>query len=226
MHIINMKDIEIIDLLRKMPLFGFNDIKKYFPNTANDFVNKLIKSKHIFKLKKGLYSCYNDPYILANYLVTPSYITSVSALSHYGLIDQLPHDIISFTSKKTKSIKFNRTFFYYNTKYFFGFKEEEYNGFKVRFALPEKAVLDSFFTMPLEYFVDVFDELNIGLLKTYLKKINDISLNKRVGYILEKKGIDVDLFVKDYNYVLLNPTGPNKGSKNKKWHIIENYGDL
>jgi len=186
----------------------------------------LIKSDYVFKLRKGVYSCYDDPYILANYLVCPSYITSVSALSHYGLIDQLPHDTISFTSRKTKEIKVNRTFFYYNTKYFFGFKEEEYNGFKVRFALPEKAALDSFFTMPLEYFVDVFEELDVKVLKILLKKINNVSLIKRVGYILERKGIALDLPIMDYNYILLNPSGLNTNEKNKKWRIIENYGDL
>lgn len=221
-----MKDIEIVDLLRKMPIFRLNDVKKYLPNTANDFVNKLIRSNYVFKIKKGLYSFYDEPYVLANYLVAPSYITSVSALSHYGLIDQLPHDTISFTSKKTSEIKFNRTFFYYNTKYFFGFKEEEYDGFKVKFALPEKAVLDSFFTMPLEYFVDAFEDLNVELLKTFLEKINNVSLNKRVGYILEKKDIVIDLMIDDYNYIPLNPSGPKEGKKDKKWHIIENYGDL
>lgn len=78
----------------------------------NDKINKLKKEGLIQTLKRGLYlhkSPFNKTYIskeiIANTLLSPSYISFDYALYFYGLIPESVYDITSATTKRSKSFK-------------------------------------------------------------------------------------------------------------------------
>ena len=89
---------------------------------------------------------------IANCIYAPSYISTQSALSFYGMI---PEEVVQFTSVSTlKTSKFVNdfgTFFYQNVKIplFFGYEIKTLqNGRGLMFATPEKALLDLLYLNP------------------------------------------------------------------------------
>ena len=59
----------------------------------------------------------------------------------------------------------------------------------------------------------------------YLKKMGKGSIIKRVGYLMEERGIMVYDKLKrfiNYKYIPLDPLLKRNGRKNKKWKIIIN----
>ena len=114
---------------------------------------------------------------------------------------------------------------FFHTDYFFGYKEENYENFKILIAEPEKAIIDSFFIVPVSIFEEAIEEINVNKMIEYLKKIKKSSIIKRMGYLMDKNGIDIYEDVKNminYKYISFDPLLKNKGKKNKKWGIIDN----
>ncbi len=107
----------------------------------------------VVRLKRGLYVLNeNDRKIepsrifLANFLYSPSYVSTAYALGYYDLIPEKVADVTSVTTKKTaKFTNVFGSFVYQHLKIdlFFGFRKiEDENGFSVLMAEPEKAILD------------------------------------------------------------------------------------
>ena len=73
-----------------------------------DKIGKLIKSKSIIRVKKGIYvlgSQHDRPfskYILANMIYGPSYISGYSALAYYGVIPERTETTSSTTPNRRK----------------------------------------------------------------------------------------------------------------------------
>ena len=172
-----------------------------------------------------MYTFYDDPFLVSISLNRPSYISSVSALSYYKLITQIPKDIFCFTLKKNKNFKFISEIRFIHTKYFFGFDNLEYMNFKIPIATPEKAIIDSIGLVPIVLFEEAFENINIERILEYLQKIKKSSVLKRIGYLLEKHGFDIfDKIKNNINnrYIYLDPIAKKKGIKNRKWKLIIN----
>ena len=164
---------------------------------------------------------------LIYFLNKPSYISSVSALSYYKLISQIPKDVFCFTLKKEKDVGFTSKIKFIQTKYFFGFDYLEYSNFKIPISTPEKAIIDSIGLVPLSLIEESFEEVNIERMLEYLKKIKKSSIIKRIGYLLEKHKYDIHDKIKRYinnKYILLDPIAKKYGKRNKKWRLIINTG--
>lgn len=78
----------------------------------NDKINELVKGGELTTLKKGLYIPgpktkirKPEPFLLANHLWGPSYVSLESALSHWGLIPERVYEISSVTVRTTKTYK-------------------------------------------------------------------------------------------------------------------------
>ena len=73
-----------------------------------DMIGKLLSTKHIIRIKKGIYVLgerYRKPYsrfVLANMIYGPSYVSGYSALSFYGLIPERVDLVTSTTCVKAK----------------------------------------------------------------------------------------------------------------------------
>jgi len=219
-----MYELEFLENLSKLPVFSLSDLNQVIENRgyAKKFLKRMCSQKKIFKIKKNFYTFYKDDLLVSTFLVKPSYISSASALSYYRLITQIPNEVFCATQKKSQKIgKIN----FFHTNYFFGFKNEEYENFKIMIAEPEKAIIDSFSIIPVSIFEEAFEEINSDKMMEYLKKIKKSSIVKRVGYIMEKNGFDVYNELKNlinYKYINLDPLLKSKGRKDMKWKIIDN----
>ena len=120
----------------------------------NDKINELIKKGILISLKKGLYMAgpnlsktKPEPFLLANHIWGPSYVSLDSALSHYGFIPERVYGITSITIKNAKTFATPAGIFSYvrlhSPYYAFGIRQIQVSG--RQFALiasPEKAVCD------------------------------------------------------------------------------------
>ena len=76
----------------------------------NDKIHELLKKNVLIPLKKGLYiagpsleASKPEPYLVANAMYGPSYISLQTALSYHGLIPERVHEIASMTTKSSRS---------------------------------------------------------------------------------------------------------------------------
>ena len=152
------------------------------------------KKGYLICLKKGIY-IFNDDYrkrdlsalYLANFLVSPSYLSLEYALGFYDLI---PEKVAVFTSVATKKTQKHNNplgiFDYRSVKnsLFFGYRKGMDNGQPYFIALPEKAILDFlYFKKDIKGDFDEFDSFRFQNLEILnVKKIDSFSLryNKKV----------------------------------------------
>lgn len=145
--------------LNKVPLnrhIMLDILKEY--KRPNDKISELIKSGEIISLKKGLYVnaakngvSATEPFLIANHLWGPSYISLESALSYWGLIPERVYETSSMTIKLSKKYKTSAGRYTYRTipwpYYSFGIKSIELSESQtVLIASPEKALCDKIIT--------------------------------------------------------------------------------
>ena len=70
------------------------------------------KNKKLIKLKRGIYAdeLNTNPFVIAQYLYSPSYISFESALSYHGMIPEKVVSITSATFKKNKTKRYTNSF--------------------------------------------------------------------------------------------------------------------
>ena len=75
----------------------------------NDKIHEWLKNGSLLSIKKGLYIAgpaipgnKPEPFLLANHIWGPSYVSVDAALSHYGLIPERVYEITSMTTKVSK----------------------------------------------------------------------------------------------------------------------------
>lgn len=120
----------------------------------NDKIHELISAGIIEPVKKGLYlpstklsETRTEPFLLANHMLGPSYVSFDSALSYYGLIPERVFEVSSATTKASRrfdtptgAFSFTRMPLPY---YSFGIRQvavgKDQNAL---IALPEKALFD------------------------------------------------------------------------------------
>lgn len=85
-------------------------LKEY--KRPNDKINELVKSGQLTTIKKGLYipgpktnMVKPEPFLVANHLWGPSYVSLETALAYWGLIPERVYEISSITIKTTKTYK-------------------------------------------------------------------------------------------------------------------------
>ena len=120
----------------------------------NDKISELIKSGQLISVRRGLYLAgpQNDlpapvPFLVANHLRGPSYVSLESALSHWNMIPERVHEVTSVTIKSSRSYKTPIGRFSYVRLgipyYSYGIKILDYSPRQsVLIASPEKALCD------------------------------------------------------------------------------------
>ena len=131
-------------------------LKEY--KRPNDKINELVKKGELTTVKKGLYVAgprititKPEPFLIANHLWGPSYLSLDTALSYWGLIPERVYEISSMTTKTSKSYKTPLgRFRYFHAPlpyYSFGIKSVELTPRQVALiASPEKALCDKIIT--------------------------------------------------------------------------------
>ncbi|MFW6220294.1 MAG: type IV toxin-antitoxin system AbiEi family antitoxin domain-containing protein [Nanoarchaeota archaeon] len=223
--------------MKGFPIITKADIKKEY-NCNDDYaytkLNRLYKQNKIKKIVKGKYTQIDNIYVISSNLYTPSYISFWTASSLKGYTEQIVNTIHVVTTKNHNEIIFENykiCFHKFSKSTFFGYQKERVGNFFQFIVDDEKLIIDC---LLFQRFIGNFDEL-IKILKksilsknkiiTYLKKINNISLNKRVGFLFEKfKGIDLsnELNINDKNYIDLSFF--KKGVKiDSKWRLKHDF---
>ncbi|MDJ1505261.1 hypothetical protein [Xanthocytophaga agilis] len=131
-------------------------LKEY--KRPNDKISELIKAGLLISLKKGLYIPGANaelpgphPFLIANHLYGPSYVSLESALSYWELIPERVYEISSVTLKASKTYKTPKGRFSYqhipSPYYSFGLRSVELQPNQVALlASPEKALCDKIVT--------------------------------------------------------------------------------
>jgi hypothetical protein len=126
--------------------------------SPNDKVHALINEGVLSPVKKGLYiagpvaDAYKpEPFLLANHIMGPSYVSLDSALSYYGLIPERVYEISSITPKPSRKFFTPAGLFSYThlplPYYSFGVRQEKLSDEQfVMIASPEKALFDKVIT--------------------------------------------------------------------------------
>lgn len=221
----------------------------------DEFIAKLIDRKIIKRLRRGLYAVSSTfsgreipDFVIANNLVEPSAISHWSALHFHGLTEQVPNTVSAFTTKKVSSTKLNEKnsewlvdgisykFFTVKKEHYFGLEEIWIDdNFRVSMTDKERTVLE-LFVSPKNFggigeafgiVENSLDELDVKKLVDYALKYANISVIKRLGWILDELKIPESKLkalrdFKSKGYKLLDPSKPNKGPCNKKWMLVEN----
>jgi len=125
----------------------------------NDKIYRAAKDGLIQSIKKGLYIAgpalnagrKPEPFLLANHILGPSYVSVETALSYYGIIPERVYEITSMTTQAAR--KFNTpvgTFTYLRLPlpyYAFGIRSEKITDDQYSMiASPEKALFDKIVT--------------------------------------------------------------------------------
>ncbi len=120
----------------------------------NDKISELLKSKELISIRRGLYITgpkldltTPEPFLIANHLRGPSYVSLESALSYWNMIPERAYEISSVTIKTSKLYKTTVGRFSYQqlkTPYYsYGIKNIAYSPKQTMLvASPEKALCD------------------------------------------------------------------------------------
>lgn len=226
-----MKTIELIDKLRTKPVFGIQDIERIAyckSDYAKQTLIRLKNRKLIKQIRRNVYTTKDNIFVIASNIVYPSYISFWSASYFLGYTEQILNTIQIATTRRADTIDFeNYTIKFIPLSHFFGYKKVQTNDGELFVVEDEKLLIDVFLK-PKE--CGNFDEIekvvensNISEEKIikYLKRVNDQTVVKRVGFLLEKmKGFDIsEHFKLDRNYVFLNPFLRLSETINSKWRI-------
>ncbi len=178
-------------------------------NGINDKINKLKKDGLLQTLKRGLY-LHKSPFannitskeIIANTLLSPSYISFDYALYFYALIPESVYDVTSATTKRSKKFTTDiGTFSFKQVKkelYPIGLKIESLKSGNFIIASKEKALCDKIYYTKdiqitskkamIEFLEDDlrvdFDELEDCDIDIF-KKYYEISRSKKVKFLLQ-----------------------------------------
>jgi hypothetical protein len=144
-----------LPLTRHLMLQLLKDYKR-----PNDKISELIKQKVLVYITRGLYiigpsyrGVKPTPFMIANYLLGPSYISTETALAYWGLIPERTFEISSCTLKRTRSYETTSgrySFYQLRVPYYaIGLKSVEVaTNQMVLMASPEKALCDKIVLTP------------------------------------------------------------------------------
>jgi hypothetical protein len=122
--------------------------------SPNDKISELIKSKDLVAVRRGLYIIGQkldlpapEPFLIANHLRGPSYVSLESALSFWNMIPEKTYEITSVTTRSSKTYKTpvgRYSFKQLKTPYYaYGIKIVEYSPKQtILIASREKALFD------------------------------------------------------------------------------------
>jgi len=122
-------------------------------------LDRWVKSGRLMQLRRGVYSVAAPyraeaphPFLVANHLRKPSYVSFQSALSHYGMIPEFVPATTSVTTGRPEELQtpLGRFVFRHVKKTaFFAYNQKEISrGQSVFLASPEKALLDLLYLTP------------------------------------------------------------------------------
>ena len=156
-----MKYGELLNITRSNPVFSSSFLLagRGAANSVRRQLDRWVKSGRILQLRRGVYAVAPPyqaeaphPFLVANHLRKPSYVSMQSALSYYGMIPESVPATTSVTTGRPEELHtpIGRYVFRHVKKTaFFGYNQKEISqGRSVFLASPEKALLDLLYLTP------------------------------------------------------------------------------
>ena len=246
-----MRGIDLLNsLAKKGNTFTFNDALE-ISNLSTKSVQKVLyrlqqrgaierieKGKYLIiplGAEKGKYTLHE--FIIGSLLVEPYSIAYWSALNYYGLTEQIPTTV--FIQTITRKFNTNPNVFgvqykIVKTKEFkcFGVREEWIEETQINITDKEKTIIDCL-DKP-QYCGGIIEvakalknnKFDRKKLENYAQRIGNSGVLRRLGYLCELLNIKIKLpKLNIRNYLLLDPTMPEKGPKSAKWRLIINLNE-
>jgi predicted transcriptional regulator of viral defense system len=233
-------------------IFNINEVEKIIKENPKRLMSYLIQKKWVLQLKRGLYAIVPleigvrgsddflvHDFVVAPYLAKPYYIGFWSALNYHGLSDQIPKSVfIAITKAKKPIMILNSEFVFIQIKKdkFFGIDDIWIDENKIKISNINKTVVDCLDHPEHSGGIEeiacaiYFNHkgLNFKKIREYALRINNITIFKRLGYILDKiklldeyKYIFKDIkLTKGYSKLVTIPN--RKGKYNERWKLIIN----
>jgi len=185
--------------------------------------------------EKGKYTLHE--FIIGSLLVKPYTISYWSALNYYGMTEQIPSTVFIQTTswKKKQEIEV------FGVKYrivrikkekIFGLRTEWIEETEINITDREKTIIDC---LDKPQYCGGIVEVAKALRKEnfdqekiikYAREIGNSGVIRRLGYLCDFLGIDIDVpMIETRNYLLLDHTMPHKGKKDAKWRVIVNLDE-
>jgi predicted transcriptional regulator of viral defense system len=185
--------------------FSVHQAKAVFPEMDKNNLTRWTQSNYLVQLRNEWYAFpeYKEKkdyvWYIANKIYQPSYISLHTALAFYGIIPEEVVHIISVSSRKTMKFENDFGLFVYKKlkpELFFGYDLKPVTDkISVRFARPEKAILDVLYLNPYyktsidmenlrldpDFMIDDFDKT---LFENYMNAFDNKMLIKRAQLLL------------------------------------------
>jgi len=238
-----METLQIVKKLQEYPTFNidtFTNIIDKDITYAKVHLNRLKKRGIVKQIQRNVYTVQDDPLTIASRIIWPSYISLWAAFRYHNLTEQIPNKIsvITTRSKSRENIQMMNTVINFEKirpSWFFGFSKIKIQGFEVFMAEPEKALIDAVLLKKIStteiYSILESNIKNIAAKKIvdYVIRINNKALIKRFGWMLESLECASAKKLEKQAYKTMIPldiTRPISGTKDKKWGIIVNIGEI
>lgn len=239
--------IKMLDELARKKVFTVEEAAKISGidrNVLKVILSRLEKKVWVERIEKGKYMVIPlgarkgeytlNEFVIGSLLVDPSAIAYWSALNYHGLTEQIPATVFVQTTSRKKKQELE----IFGVRYrivrikegkFFGIERIWLDGFQVNVTDREKTIVDCLDKLGLcGGVIEVAKALKHGefdfeRLSEYAVKIGNSGVVRRLGYLCDVLGLQINLpEVKAKNYLLLDPTMPKKGETNGKWRLIIN----
>lgn len=237
-----MNDLEIHRRLSDLetPVLSVSQMKAMFDLDYNGTVvklNRLVRKGVLIRVMGGIYSLpETNPLCISSFIENPSYVSLWAALRYHDMTTQIPRIIDVMNTKRSKTMvldhsdgSFDIRFIKTEADRIFGYCKKNIGGHSCFIADPEKTIIDCLLFLsyiPIDEVIEAINEqINMEKFIEYSKMIGKQSLYKRIGFILENNGFDIEPEIfggLSDNFVRLDPSGERKGTYNRKWHIIQN----
>ena len=233
-------------------IFTTAEARNILKKNPKKIMFNLIESKWVLPLKKGLYAIVPleigpkgaddfliHDFIIASYLTKPYFISFWSALNYYGFSDQIPSTVFIATNKSLKPLEIINTKFLFiklSKNKFLGLTKIKIEDHEIKIADKNKTIADCLdhpeHSGGLEEVArSIFfshKEFSISRIKDYAFQMKNLTILKRLGYILEKTGL-MDEYADHFHdfkpskgYSKLDTISRTKGKYNEKWQLLIN----
>lgn len=200
-----MKYFDIKNQLDRLLVFSLQDIYFVDPSFRQPTLYDWEKAGRVVKLRNNSYIFSDfkpnglDFYTISNRLYQPSYVSTESALNHYGVIPESVSMITAISTNKTQTFSTPVGSFMFQTirsDCFFGYNILEHNRHGVKLAYLEKAILDYLYLHSeinaiadlesLRWNKDLLDEqLDSQRLTSFAQAFSNQALLKRLSILQE-----------------------------------------
>lgn len=174
-----------------------------------------------------------NPLFIAAQLVTPGYVSYWSALHYYGFTEQAPLTVFIATTRRKSPVTFGAARFRFVTlkpEKFFGYRREQVGDLPVLMADEAKSLLDSLeqpryaggFAEVAKALHNALGSLDVATLVEYAVRLDNQSLNVRLGWLLERWGQPATALLPAGGPIKLDPRGPRSGRYEARWKVLVN----